>query len=325
MKIQFLFLLGLSLIFQIHALESISKDNPLIKRLGHLKIKFDSDGSSHCSAFQVSNTSIMTAAHCLYKKDHTRAKEITYYLGLNGKYSIGKKLIPKYYQIPKQYIQEILKKTDQEYIYDWAILQFDQKDSFSEYFPLKEAVQWNQNAFVVGYPEDQKNDLFIGHCQIYDKGTLLQHDCRTLKGMSGAPLIQFNFQTSQYEVIALHTHALLERDEKISIRSSQMKPKREDLINYPLADINLPVKITFINSCEEAIFVTSKTSSLPDKFQIESNHKRSFEVDSKRVSEILFYAETADYSYQWNENNGPTKVPIPSLTSELNIPLICDQ
>ena len=175
-----------------------------------------------CTAVAISQTEVLTAAHCLYNGRTARflpADSLHFLLGLErGEYQVH--ALIRSYQLGTRYDPV---RPFETLAADWALLHLEATlPAGYEPIPLSHQTEIGPGTAVMtgGYGQDRRFMLTADtDCRILQPvagGQLLAHDCRAAKGYSGAPILH-RVSTAQTEVIAVNVATAFLKGEPVMI------------------------------------------------------------------------------------------------------------
>jgi protease YdgD len=159
-----------------------------------------------CTAVAISPDQVVTAAHCIFSRRTSRFLQpgsLHYLLGQRGDYEVN--AVASSYQTGRRYDPTRPVDTSSE---DWAVIRLQQSLP-SEYRAIQLAAHMPEPGTVVatgGYSQDRPFVITVDRdCRILQNiGALLIHNCRSVPGYSGAPLIESGSGSSSMEIIGVN-------------------------------------------------------------------------------------------------------------------------
>ncbi len=159
-----------------------------------------------CTAVAISPDQVVTAAHCVFSRRTSRFLQpgsLHYLLGQRGDYKVD--AVASSYQTGSRYDPTQPVDTSSE---DWAVIRLQQSLP-SEYRTMQLAAHMPEPGTMVatgGYSQDRPFVITIDRdCRILQNlGALLIHNCRSVPGYSGAPLIEFASGPLPMEIIGVN-------------------------------------------------------------------------------------------------------------------------
>jgi protease YdgD len=205
---------------------------------------YNSTGAS-CTAAAIADNQVLTAGHCLFNPRSQRllaAASLHFLLGVKrGDYQVH--ALVQSYQLSRRYDPS---RPIETLSADWAVLTLQTPlPAGSAVLPLAEPAQVEPGTAVMtgGYGQDRRFMLTADtECHVLKPvagGQLLAHDCRAIKGYSGAPLLRRRGPT-QTEVIAVNVATLSLRGEvtMIAVPVATIRRELEGSTRSGAGDVN---------------------------------------------------------------------------------------
>lgn len=175
------------------------------KFIGKLVIEYSDGKSFGGTGFLVGNSSLVTAAHCVYDASHGGyPKKVTFYPGKTGSSNPYGSTTAKAIHVPAKYISN-----GYNYLYDYAVVELKQAigkstgyfDNFIGFFQPDNAAYVGNTGIITGY---NGTTLYKakGNTKVYVKEKKITYPIDTDSGQSGAPIYSNN--NGQFAVYGIH-------------------------------------------------------------------------------------------------------------------------